>query len=264
MLHASRFSNELMKHVATILAAALVSLTAVWLGGHPGPVDPTPDVQPLPHDPEIVGPASPVEMGRLARFVLPDEVLDTTGHWRVVARSTVVPDAALVECDGGRTAFVETFAPCVYDVSVAGLRDGRVFHWATTFEVGGSPTPAPPPIPPGPDPKPIDVAPVNVAGFRALLVYESEQGLPAPFAASSVREYLNTRCVKGEDGRTPDWRCWDQHVDPQADFAVWQSYWKVPRSGLPWVVVGNGRSGFSGPMPATADELLDLLKKHGG
>ena len=111
---------------------------------------------------------------------------------------------------------------------------------------------------------PIDTAPVGAPGFRALFVYESEQGLPEVFASPDVRAYLNAKCVKGEDGTTPDWRCWDQHIDPQHDFAVWQAFWKVPRQSLPWVITGNGTTGFSGPAPTTVDELLTLLKKYGG
>lgn len=271
----ARTVSDLLKHLAAIAAAVAVSLAAVWFGGRPTvveprPHDPRPDVRPLPHDPQIVGPESPVAIGRLARFTLPEGVLDAAGHWRVVARSASIADAALVESDGGRTAFVETASPCLYDVSVAGTHEGRVFHWATTFEVVAQPTPAPPPLPPTPIPQPtpepdaLDVSPVKTNGFRVLLVYESESGLPESFAAATVREYLNARCAKGEDGRTPDWRCWDRNVDPTEDFSVWQAFWNVPRSSVPWIVVADGRCGFSGPAPAEPEKLMDLLKKYGG
>lgn len=271
-----RTASDLLKHLAAIAAAVALSLAAMWFGGRPlpfdpqtvepRPLDPRPDVRPLPHDPQIAGPDAPVAIGRLARFTLPEDVLDTAGHWRVVARSTSLADAAIVECDGGRTAFVETAAPCLYDVSTAGVKDGRVFHWATTFEVVAQPTPAPTPVPPQPtpEPEPVDVSPVKTSGFRVLLVYESEQGLPESFAAAAVREYLNERCAKGEDGRTPDWRCWDRNVDPTEDFAVWQAFWNVPRSSEPWIVVADGRRGFSGPAPVEPEKLLALLKKYGG
>lgn len=129
---------------------------------------------------------------------------------------------------------------------------------------GPGPTPPTPPTPPAPP------APIPADGFRVLVIYESAElsKLPpaqlAAFYSASVRQYLNSHCVIGRDGKTREWRMWDQDVDASNESQVWQDALKrkPSRDKLPWVIVSNGKSGYEGPMPANPDAFLDLLKKY--
>ena len=67
--------------------------------------------------------------------------------------------------------------------------------------------------------------------------------------------------VKGKGG---DGRFFDQSVDNSNDAKIWQDAMKRPRSGLPWIVVSNGTTGYEGPLPLTEADTLALLKKYGG
>jgi hypothetical protein len=150
-----------------------------------------------------------------------------------------------------------------------------------TFKILGVPDPVPPtpPVPPGPTPDPPtptpppDPAPIPTAGFRVLMIYESADlsTLPAKqlnvLYDKSIRDYLNSKCVKGDDGKTPAWRIWDVDVPTEKDDKVWQDAMKAAKltKGFktPWLVVSNGKTGFSGPLPADTTSALTLLKKYG-
>jgi hypothetical protein len=133
-----------------------------------------------------------------------------------------------------------------------------------TVVVGESPAP-PTPTPPTPTPSPIPGD-----GLRVLIVYESAELSKLPPAQATVlyspevRGYLDTHCAKGPDGKTPEWRVWDQNVPTGAEAKAWQDAMARKRDRLPWLVVGNGKAGFEGPLPATVDETLMLLKLYGG
>jgi hypothetical protein len=138
-----------------------------------------------------------------------------------------------------------------------------------TVQVGQVPPPDPGPGPgpsPGPAPNPAD-------GLLALIVVESADlsKLPAKQAtvltSQAVRDYLNAHCPKGPDGRTAEWRIWDANVDVSRESAAWQAAFKRPRAALPSLLLSNPKTGqvyYEGPLPATVDESLNLLKKYGG
>jgi hypothetical protein len=130
------------------------------------------------------------------------------------------------------------------------------------------PTPPTPPTPPEPPPSP---SPVADAGLRVLIVHETDAfgDLPAgqreiigSNAPGSVREYLDTHCIKvnGE----PERRILDKdQPDGLArESTIWQAVWKRPRASIPWIVVSNGKEGFEGPLPLTPADCLALIKKY--
>ncbi len=126
--------------------------------------------------------------------------------------------------------------------------------------------PLPPPVPPVP---PVPPTPVPVPGaLRVLFVNESSDvsKLPAPqqliFRSDAVRSYLDSHCAK--DGKQPAYRIWDKDVDTTSVDKVWQDAMKLPRASVPWVIIGNGANGFSGPLPGTIEETMTLLRKFGG
>ncbi len=123
----------------------------------------------------------------------------------------------------------------------------------------GKPSPPDPPNPPDP-PSPLP------NGFRVLIVYESAEKLSSGHAAvigsKDVRQYLYAKCLKVNG--TPEYRIFDKDTPVGHESDVWQAAMKLPRQSLPWLIVGNGKDGYQGPLPATVAETMALLKKFGG
>ena len=137
---------------------------------------------------------------------------------------------------------------------------------------GGCSWPAPPAPGPGPHPPqpPQPPAPIPAPGFRVLIVYDAATLTKLPAAqqeaiySADVRAYLDAHCAIGSDGKTKEWRMWPDGTDGSADGPVWADVMKRKRDSLPWLVVSDGKVGWEGPLPATAADLLTLLKKYGG
>lgn len=130
--------------------------------------------------------------------------------------------------------------------------------------------PIPPPVPDPDDPVVPDPPGPVTDGNRVLIVYESSDlsNLPAAqsvlMTATNVREYLNRKCSKGPDGKTPEFRIWDKDVDTTNVSQTWKDALAMPRSGIPWLMVSNGRTGFSGPLPENEAALMAKLKQYLG
>lgn len=135
----------------------------------------------------------------------------------------------------------------------------------------GDPVPPKPPIPPDPpEPKP-SPSPIPEIGFRVLMVYDASKLTTYPkkqadiFFNASLRSYLNSKCVVGSDGKTKEWRMWDKGVDAGAESKIWQDVMKRDRKSIPWLLVSNHpKGGFEGPLPATVEETMVIIKKYGG
>jgi hypothetical protein len=122
---------------------------------------------------------------------------------------------------------------------------------------------SPTPKPPGPSPTP-------TGEFRAVFVYESAalstikpDQLEALYSME-IRDYLDTHCAKGADGKTPERRFWDQNQDVSKDSAQLAKLFSRPRKSLPWFIIARGSSVvFEGPVVDAASTLA-TLKKYGG
>jgi hypothetical protein len=132
-----------------------------------------------------------------------------------------------------------------------------------------------PPVPPDPGPnppKPPDPPqpPAPISGKRVLIVYETAEASKMPekqqqiLYGKTVRDYLNQKCDPDPDGKTKGWRIWDKDADPSGEAKVWQDAMKVERKGLPWLIVGNGKTGFSGPLPNNVDDFMKSVKQYLG
>src|SRR5438105_2269448 len=90
--------------------------------------------------------------------------------------------------------------------------------------------PTPPPVPPLP--------PISGDGLRALIVYETGDLAKMPAAqrdilySDALRKYLSTKAAKGPDGKTPEWRVYDQAEDTTNESRLWQDAMKRPRKSL--------------------------------
>lgn len=189
------------------------------------------------------------------------------GQWSVIGSDLVRVQVPTL--DAGDAVILA--APGRYVVVWAG--SGQLLTADVT--VGGTPVPpgptppTPTPVdPPGPDPP----APIPVAGLYVLIVEETasraelkagQREILLGTAPGSVRDYLKSHCARDTSGR-PEFRILDTDDDLSRDSKVWQDVWARPRKSIPWIAISNGKDGFEGPLPATAAECLQLLKKYGG
>jgi hypothetical protein len=209
-----------------------------------------------------------VKSGRLIKIVA---VTDSKTPIKWFCNDTAVD---LIPSESGKYAIFSSTLPGVYSVmaytaDAGGATDPAICSVTVGTPPPPGPTPGPPPPPPPPVPPPTP-APIPAAGFRTLIVYDATKLTTMPAAQQSIlysaaiRDYLNTHAVIGEDGRTKDWRVWDQGVDTSADSKLWQDTMKRPRASAPWLIVSNGTTGFEGPLPANVADTLVILKKYGG
>jgi hypothetical protein len=151
-------------------------------------------------------------------------------------------------------------APLTNPITPAGrVAAAEVFESAAKVLDGLAP-PGPPPIP--------------SAGLAALILVETENLSSLPRSQleiinatgpGSVREYLSAHCAKGPGG-VPEFRIYDKDVDAGGESKFWQDALKLPRSSdaMPYLMVTDGKTSYTGPLPATKDETLKLLKKFAG
>lgn len=154
----------------------------------------------------------------------------------------------------------------------------RLVAWTAKGDVPSDPAicvvivgdaPPIPPVPPDPGPKPPDPpGPSPISGKRVLILYESADATKMPakqqdiIFGRAVRDYLNAACEVGPDGKTKDWRIWDKDVATDGEAQVWKDAMKRERKSIPWLIVGGKGGGYEGPLPATTEEFLALVKKH--
>lgn len=175
------------------------------------------------------------------------------------------------------TKLVLTGPPGVYKIKLRVIRFKDNAPSAVTYRhtvtIGVPTPPVPPipvpPIPPNPPVPPPGPAPIPLDGFRVLILYEEGEKAKYPESqlgimyGKTVRDYLNTHCVKGSDG-TPERRIYDKDVDASGDGKHWTEAMKRSRTTLPWVIISTGKSGYEGPLPKSVPEMMELLKKYGG
>lgn len=144
--------------------------------------------------------------------------------------------------------------------------DGAVSKPEWVRVVVGKPKPPVPPIPPDPvppDPVP-PTPPIPEAGFRVLIVYETAAVTPevaSVLSSELIRSYTREKCAK--DGTTPAFRAFDKDAAADKDYPWVSKAMARSRTALPWLIVSNGKSGFEGPLPATVNETMAILKKFG-
>jgi hypothetical protein len=137
------------------------------------------------------------------------------------------------------------------------------------IEVAGGPFPPPPPPPP---PPPTD-APWESPGLSVLILRESQSTGTLPvaqraiFTDAKVHQWLTSNCVKLPPSGRPGYRIWDDDgSDVSAAPTVLQAAYKVTLAKMPneepTIGISNGKTGFVGPLPVNAVELLALLEKY--
>jgi hypothetical protein len=82
--------------------------------------------------------------------------------------------------------------------------------------------------------------------------------------STDIRGYMASKCIRGVDMKTPEYRFYDQSTDATPDGQIWAEAMKRPRKQLPWLIISDGKTGYEGPLPVDTDKFMELLKKHGG
>lgn len=144
-------------------------------------------------------------------------------------------------------------------------------HWDVKkfdFEIGGKPDDGDDgddDDDPSPDPD-VGEYPFPGEGLRVLIVYELDElaGYPpsqvSTLYAKELRVWANANCVKDSTG-TAGLRILDKDTTSDAP-TQWTTAMARPRVSLPWLIVGNGKTGYEGPLPKTVAETISLLEKY--
>lgn len=115
------------------------------------------------------------------------------------------------------------------------------------------------PEPDDPEPAP---SPFTEPGLRVLIVYDNNSYLSYPTEQRAIidgtpmRVWLNAITVEyraldddAAGGLTPTAKKWLQALARK-------------RNSLPWIIIGNGKTGYEGPLPATIQETQTLIEKY--
>lgn len=154
-------------------------------------------------------------------------------------------------------------------IDIPWLGRNQVLRQVVVLAVGTPPGPGP--IPPGPGPTPPQPpAPIPEVGFRALIIFDETSGAQLPqgqqdaIYGEAFRLLLSSKAVKGPDGKTPEWRIWGKDLDVSGETKLWQDAYRLPHERLPWLILSNGKTGYSGPLPEKIEDSMALVNKYAG
>lgn len=128
---------------------------------------------------------------------------------------------------------------------------------------GPTPGPTPPgPTPPGPDPAPLPTDKL------AVMIIEDEsnrrdltKGQLESITSTLFRTWVKSKVGKDSGGQ-PLFRLYDVTTDLSHEDKFWQDAMKVDRKSLPWLLVSNGKGGYSGPLLGTVAENKAIIEKY--
>lgn len=140
----------------------------------------------------------------------------------------------------------------------------------------GPPGPQPPVPPTPPNPPTPSVLPFPAKGLTVMIIVEESEKANMPPAqrailtSSQVMGYLRDHCVKLADGG-PAARVWDddftdanlRNAEPEM-ITAYKAMVKASNGIVPWIGICDGKKGFSGPLPGSIRETLQLLHGFGG
>jgi hypothetical protein len=218
----------------------LAFLVLVWAGAARG----------APPDLKLQGPEQPPAAGRLA-------VVSAATTGRQVA--WVLPDGVDSAADTtGRTVALVFPTPGTYRiVAITSLND-ELAKAELTIRVAGGPGPVPPAPQPDPKPKP-------GAKLWGVVVVEETADASATRAAffldAALSQHLRANHLKW---RVADIHTTDKDGQPPKDLAPYLARAKGQTLPRVYAVTETGEMVFEGAVPATAGELVSLLKKLGG
>ncbi len=211
-----------------------------------------------------------VDSGKLVRLSATGQADNATLDWQITPEDTVDPEEF-----GPRVVFAAPDG--TYKIRLRAFsidKNNKItIQFTKATVVIGTPTPPAPPTPPTPPDPPEPPPPIEGVkapkALKVLIVYESgelskmSKDQVNVLYAKAIRDYLNSKCDKEASGKAA-WRIWDKDIDAAADLPEWGKAIKRDRKQVPWIVIANHKTGYEGPLPATTDATLALLKKYGG
>ena len=106
--------------------------------------------------------------------------------------------------------------------------------------------------------------------MKVLILYETAGGLPEKqlqiVTSPEFASLLNTKCSKNQYG-VPEWRFWDDDYTSSQLSGVNENLRagylaaQAKAAGKPWMVVSDGKSGESVPLPPDLASAIALVQK---
>jgi hypothetical protein len=107
-------------------------------------------------------------------------------------------------------------------------------------------------------------SPAPIATDRLSVMVVEDVNHRDDIPASQVTALLSTQLRKAIQDKSGRFRMLDAATDVTNEESWVKECMALPRQSLPWVYISNGRTGYSGPVPATEQAFLELIAKHGG
>lgn len=255
---------------AIIMWVAIAGLTvANYIKVSAPPTPPNPvvqeDVVVDPNEDSLIdGPPGDVDVGDPLILKIPKDVDNPI--W------LVYPELPIQTFEDGHVAVLPSQPQGTYLVVVSGVKAGRPVQMkriVVIAEDGVEPTPVP--VPPGPNPpgptppKPVD--PIPVTGLRVLIIEETDDPEQRAEVGADMVAWLDENTVKSADGKKTGWRLWDMNLASTPEWSAFKAEWEKAKSAGakgPYVIISNGKTGYSGVWPAEYSAQLELVNKYKG
>jgi hypothetical protein len=105
-------------------------------------------------------------------------------------------------------------------------------------------------------------APFKADGFAMVIVHETED---LAKLTEAQRQILTSSELRGWlKSKNCQWRQLDKDAETTNEPQWAKDAMACKRESTPWLLVANGKKGFSGPLPGSVTETLAVLKKIGG
>lgn len=116
---------------------------------------------------------------------------------------------------------------------------------------------------------------VSKGSLVVVMVQDESRQDPLPsgvviaMGAKDVQEYLDAKCAKGADGKTPEAKKYHKLTDVSSQSKAVQEVHaavvgKMDASKDPYIGIKHGRRIAVGKVPPGKDDMLNLLRKYGG
>lgn len=240
----------------------------------PVPTPPVVVTPPTPPLPTSMGLIDPVATAVAAQVTATNraEYADIASTYEVLGRRAangeIKTPAELVEATRAATAAVpgwskivsETLGPALSRLASSGQLVTMAQHATAWSEISEgvrraiNSVPNPPPVPPP------STAPFPADKLSVMILEETSERRNLPLSQLILLQSTTFRTELAAIGA--EWRIWDDDVDARNESSKWQaalSAW--PGEKLPWLLVSNGRSGFSGSLPLTEEETLSIIRR---
>ena len=104
-----------------------------------------------------------------------------------------------------------------------------------------------------------DTSPFQADHLTVLVVEDSGRRRDLP--ASQVDIFTSSKIRKLIADNGGECRFWSVTEDGEFDSPAFRDAVEVPRESVPWIVIANGKRGFSGPLPMNVDGVIALVEK---